>query len=93
MDDVRNVEQWKQYVWYLLKWAVSHQAIQYVGQSPLPYDEWLNDAERENDGFILPECDSEYCAFNPNGYCWVPLIYARQPGLSDDGCTDFIYRE
>ena len=39
------------------------------------------------------ECDSETCAFNPDGICKVPFITGKAPGLSDDGCTDYCYRE
>lgn len=38
-------------------------------------------------------CDAEHCVYNPHGICLFPLISSRKPRLSDDGCTDFIYKE
>lgn len=93
MDDIPNNGLWRQYLYYLLKWVVSYQAHQYAGMSPAGYNEWINSEEKAKEEDMLPECDSEYCAFNPNGYCWVPLLYAHQPRLNDDGCSDFVYRE
>ena len=38
------------------------------------------------------ECDSEHCAFNPQGICKAPFVIGRAPSLSDDGCADFCYK-
>lgn len=39
------------------------------------------------------ECDSETCVFNPKGICMVPFVTGNAPGLSEDGCTDYCYKE
>lgn len=39
------------------------------------------------------ECDSEHCVFNPDGICKAPFVTGRAPGLNDDGCTDYCYKE
>lgn len=39
------------------------------------------------------ECDSETCVFNPKGICMIPFVTGNAPGLSDDGCTDYCYKE
>lgn len=39
------------------------------------------------------ECDSETCAFNPEGICKFPFVGGRTPGLNDDGCTDYTCKE
>ena len=39
------------------------------------------------------ECDSENCVFNPDGICKAPFVTGRAPGLNDDGCTDYCYKE
>lgn len=91
MGNMEEDKQWKRYIWYLVGWAGAHQEIPYAGDSPLCYEEWRTEGKGAD--VELPECDSEYCAFNPKGYCLVPLIYSRQPGLNDDGCKDFVYRE
>lgn len=39
------------------------------------------------------ECDSETCVFNPEGICKVPFVTGKAPGLSEDGCTDYCYKE
>lgn len=38
---------------------------------------------------LCEECESETCAFNPEGICGFPLLYGRAPILSDDGCEDW----
>ncbi len=42
---------------------------------------------------ICCECDSETCVFNPKGICMVPFVTGNAPGLSEDGCTDYCYKE
>lgn len=42
---------------------------------------------------LCTECDSEHCAFNPEGICKLPFVTGRAPGLNDDGCTDYCYKE
>lgn len=42
---------------------------------------------------LCTECDSEYCAFNPEGICKLPFVTGKEPGLGDDGCADFCYNE
>ena len=39
------------------------------------------------------ECDCETCVFNPKGICMVPFVTGNAPGLSEDGCTDYCYKE
>lgn len=39
------------------------------------------------------ECDSETCVFNPKGICMVPFVTGNAPGLSEDGCTDYCYKD
>ena len=39
------------------------------------------------------ECDSEHCVFNPDGICKAPFVTGRAPGLNDEGCTDYCYKE
>ena len=39
------------------------------------------------------ECDCETCVFNPKGICMVPFVTENAPGLSEDGCTDYCYKE
>lgn len=39
------------------------------------------------------ECDCETCVFNPKGICMVPFVTGDAPGLSEDGCTDYCYKE
>ena len=39
------------------------------------------------------ECDSETCVFNPKGICMIPFVTGNAPGLSEDGCTDYCYKE
>lgn len=39
------------------------------------------------------ECDSETCVFNPKGICMVPFVTGNAPGLNEDGCTDYCYKE
>lgn len=36
---------------------------------------------------MCQECDSEFCAFNPGGICKYPLVYGKEPELTDDGCS------
>ena len=42
---------------------------------------------------LCTECDAEHCVFNPDGICKVPFVTGKAPGLSDDGCTDYCYKE
>lgn len=42
---------------------------------------------------LCTECDSETCVFNPDGICKFPFVGGRAPGLNDDGCTDYVYKE
>lgn len=42
---------------------------------------------------LCTECDSETCIFNPDGICKFQFVCGRAPGLSDDGCADYRYRE
>lgn len=42
---------------------------------------------------LCTECDSETCVFNPDGICKFPFVGGRAPGLNDDGCTDYIYKD
>lgn len=37
-------------------------------------------------------CDSEYCAFNPDGICMYPMVYGKQPGLDFNGCKGFRFK-
>lgn len=37
----------------------------------------------------LPECDSETCRWNPDGYCLRALIDGKEPVISDDGCDGY----
>ena len=39
------------------------------------------------------ECDSQFCAFNPEGVCRYPLVYGKEPGVHDNGCNGFCYQE
>lgn len=39
------------------------------------------------------ECDSGTCVFNPEGICKVPFVTGKAPGLSEDGCKDYCYKE
>lgn len=86
-------KQWKKYLQYLNAWVASHTGNEFIGMSPAGFDRWL--ACEGNDGSEkgLPECDSEYCIFNPNGYCCFSLVYAKQPEVDEDGCKGFIFRE
>ena len=40
--------------------------------------------------FLCFECDSETCAFNPEGICCFPLVYGRSPQINDDGCDSWL---
>lgn len=42
---------------------------------------------------LCTECDSEHCAFNPEGICKLPFVTGKAPRLSDDGCDDFCYKD
>lgn len=42
---------------------------------------------------LCTECDAEHCVFNPDGICKAPFVTGRAPGLNDDGCTDYCYKE
>lgn len=36
------------------------------------------------------ECESKDCCFNNEGECRFPMVYERQPAITDnDGCTEF----
>ena len=39
------------------------------------------------------ECDSETCVFNPEGICKAPFVTGKAPGLSEDGCTDYCFKD
>lgn len=40
------------------------------------------------------DCDSETCAFNPDGVCMYPVLYGKVPEFVDDvGCKGFLYKE
>lgn len=40
------------------------------------------------------ECDSETCAYNPEGICMYPVLYGKVPEYVDEeGCDGFIYKE
>ena len=37
------------------------------------------------------ECDSETCAFNPEGVCMYPVVYGKTPDLETfDGCSGWV---
>lgn len=37
------------------------------------------------------ECDSETCAFNPEGVCMYPVVYGKAPNLETfDGCSGWV---
>lgn len=93
MDNRMLSKQWEGYLQYLKDWADSHTDDGFVGCSPACFDEWLSCEGIEEAATRLPECDSEYCIFNPNGYCCVPLVYAKQPEITEDGCQSSIFRE
>lgn len=39
-------------------------------------------------------CESETCAFNPDGICMYPVLYGKVPEYVDDvGCKGFLYKE
>ena len=86
-------KQWAAYLQYLKDWADAHSDTGFMGMSPACFDEWLSNEGAQNEENKLPECDSDYCIFNPNGYCCVPVVYARQPEINDDGCRSAIFRE
>lgn len=86
-------KQWASYLQYLRDWASTHTDTGCFGMSPVCFDEWLCNEGTLNEEDRLPECDSEYCIFNPNGYCFYPLVYSKQPELSEDNCKSSIYRE
>ena len=87
------MELYKKYLQYLVEWAQTHAEPGFIGMSPVCFDEWLACEGQVAPESRLPECDSDYCIYNPNGYCCVPLVYAKQPELTEDGCKSFIYRE
>ena len=40
------------------------------------------------------ECDSEKCAYNPEGVCMYPVLYGTVPEYVDEeGCQGFLYKE
>lgn len=39
------------------------------------------------------ECDSETCVFNPEGICKAPFVTGKAPGLSENGCTDYCFKD
>jgi hypothetical protein len=39
------------------------------------------------------ECDCETCLFNPEGICKAPFVTGKAPGLSEDGCTDYCFKD
>lgn len=39
------------------------------------------------------ECDCETCVFNPEGICKAPFVTGKAPGLSEDGCTDYCFKD
>lgn len=39
------------------------------------------------------ECESETCAFNPDGICKYKAVYGKEPVLHDDGCTGYCGKE
>lgn len=40
------------------------------------------------------DCESETCAFNPDGVCMYPVLYGVVPEFEDDvGCRGFVYKE
>ena len=61
-----------------------------------PLDGWSWEEESEGSAKkdnLCFECDSEFCAYNPDGICKFALIYGRTPVLHDDGCNEFCYKE
>ena len=42
---------------------------------------------------LCPECDAEYCVFNPEGYCRLVFVTGELPQLSEDGCKNYTYPE
>lgn len=40
------------------------------------------------------DCESETCAFNPDGVCMYPVLYGVVPEFEDGvGCHGFVYKE
>lgn len=40
------------------------------------------------------ECDSDTCAFNPEGVCMYPILYGKEPNISNfNGCSGWTARE
>lgn len=40
------------------------------------------------------DCESETCAFNPDGVCMYPVLYDKVPEFDDNvGCHGFLYKE
>lgn len=39
------------------------------------------------------ECDSETCAYNPEGTCMYPVLYGEVPEFDEEGCSGFLYKE
>lgn len=42
---------------------------------------------------LCVECDSDTCAYNPEGVCILPFGTGCEPRLSDDGCEDWVQKE
>lgn len=92
MDNGELGRCWEEYLGYLRERCKAHQDQLFAEMSPVGFTEWLANKETAGNDYRLPECDSEYCIFNPKGYCCIPLVYAKQPELDEDGCKDFICR-
>lgn len=57
-------------------------------------DRTLEIADLYNRRALCSECDSEHCAFNPEGLCMYPFLYGHEPEVTEeDGCRSFIVKE
>lgn len=51
------LNKWNGYIEYLLTWAEEHDDLAFAGNSPVCYDEWLdNECEEETDGTDERSC-------------------------------------
>ena len=42
---------------------------------------------------MCEECMSETCAYVDGGVCRYPLIFGTLPGVHEDGCAGYVFKE
>ena len=42
---------------------------------------------------LCEDCMSETCSLNPEGICLFPMLFGREPVVTEIGCLDWILNE